>query len=91
MLPLAAGFAVSSLVAWRARATSTVLVVGIGLSLLVTCLLSKQAFVNYYLLVVGAFLLGAVTWPADEPAAERVGDADEPVAAQGDVPVPVTR
>jgi hypothetical protein len=35
----------------------------VGLTLLVTILLSKQAFMNYYFLVGGAFLIAAVAWP----------------------------
>jgi len=31
--------------------------------LVVTILLSKQAFMNYFLLVSGAFLIAAISWP----------------------------
>lgn len=47
----------------------------IGLTLLVTILLSKQAFMNYYFLVSGAFLIAAVAWPGQpepvRPAPQR--------------------
>jgi len=62
-LPLLGGGLTALAVALRAPRTAAAFAAGVGLTLLVTILLSKQAFMNYYFLVSGAFLIAAVAWP----------------------------
>jgi len=64
VLPLVGGGLTAVLIALRAPRTPAAFAAGVGLSLLVTILLSKQAFMNYYFLVSGALLIAAVAWPA---------------------------
>lgn len=61
------GLAVSMLVAVRAKPGATAFALGVGLSLLVTVLLSKQAHLNYYFPVGVALLLAVITWERDDP------------------------
>jgi len=63
LLPLVGGGLTALALALRAPRTPAAFAAGIGLTLLVTILLSKQAFMNYYFLVSGAFLIAAVAWP----------------------------
>jgi hypothetical protein len=65
VLPLSAGLVVSIAFAWRAQPTPAMFALGVGLALLATVLLSKQAFVNYYFLVGGALLVAA--WGVADP------------------------
>ncbi len=80
VLPLAGGGLTALVLAFRAPRTPAAFAAGVGLSLLVTILLSKQAFMNYYFLVSGAFLIAAVAWPSlpgptlPEPADPRLDD-----------------
>jgi hypothetical protein len=67
LLPLVGGGLTSIALALRAPRTPAAFAAGVGLTLLVTILLSKQAFMNYYFIVSGAFLIGAVAWPTQEP------------------------
>lgn len=62
-LPLLGGGLTAIALALRAPRTPAAFAAAIGLTLLVTILLSKQAFMNYYFLVSGAFLVAAVAWP----------------------------
>ncbi|WP_374457049.1 hypothetical protein [Nocardioides sp.] len=62
---LLAGLAIAAWVRATAPAGATWLVLGIGLSLLGTVLLSKQAFTNYYFLIHACAVFGAALWPAD--------------------------
>ena len=62
-LPLLGGGLTALAVALRAPRTPAAFAAGVGLTLLVTILLSKQAFMNYYFIVSGAFLIAAVAWP----------------------------
>lgn len=64
------GLVVSLLVAVRAKPGATAFALGVGLSLLVTVLLSKQAHLNYYFPVGAALLLAVITWPRDNPIPE---------------------
>lgn len=66
VLPIVAGVLVAAVVARRAPRTPTAVALGIGLSLLATVLLSKQAPENYYDLVTVALLVGAIAWPTDQ-------------------------
>jgi hypothetical protein len=69
VLPLAGGGMTALALAMRAPRTPPALAASVGLTLLVTILLSKEAFMNYYFLVSGAFLIAAVAWPTQpEPA-----------------------
>lgn len=61
------GLAVSLVIALRTRPGPTAFALGVGLSLLVTVLLSKQASVNYYGLAGTALLLAVITWREDDP------------------------
>lgn len=83
LLPLVAGLTVSGLISLRSRSGATALMLSVGLGLLVTVLLSKQAFPNYYALVQVALVAAAVTWPSPEsgsPAvvSSRVSSIDAP-------------
>lgn len=66
-LPLAAGLGTACLVAWRAPRTPAGFAGGIAVTLLVTFMLSKQAFANYYFLALGALLVAAGTWTGPAP------------------------
>jgi hypothetical protein len=61
------GAAVSLLVVLRTKAGPTAFAMGCGLSLLVTMLFAKQAFMNYYELAGSALLLAVITWDHDDP------------------------
>ncbi len=65
IMALVAGLAASFWVRFTAPTTACWLALGIGCSLLATVLLSKQAFVNYYLLIHGCFVIATVTWPRE--------------------------
>jgi hypothetical protein len=67
VLPLAGGGLTAMALARRAPRTPAAFAAAVGLTLLVTILLSKEAFMNYYYLVSGAFLIAAVTWPTQQP------------------------
>lgn len=73
VLPLLVGVAVAVLCAWRAPRTPAGFAAATGLCLMVTALLSKQAFGNYYLLTLAAFLIA-------------VAAAGPPVTAAGGEP-----
>jgi hypothetical protein len=62
-LPLLGGGLTSVALALRAPRTPPAFAAGVALTLLVTILLSKQAFMNYYFLVGGAILIAAIAWP----------------------------
>jgi len=59
VLPLLAGVLVAVIFSFTTRPGAAEFAVGIGLALLSTVLLSKQAFINYYFLIGGAFLIAA--------------------------------
>jgi hypothetical protein len=65
---LLAGLAIAGWVRATAPADATWLVLGLGLSLLGTVLLSKQAFTNYYFLIHACTVFGIALWPADHGA-----------------------
>ena len=65
------GIAVSGVVAWRTESGPTAFALCVGLGLLATVLVSKQAFVNYYMMAGSALLLAGVTWPIDDPVQTR--------------------
>jgi hypothetical protein len=67
VLPLAGGGLTALALALRTPRTPPAFAAAVGLTLLVTILLSKQAFMNYYFLVSGAFLIAAVAWPTQQP------------------------
>jgi hypothetical protein len=67
VLPLAGGGLTAIVLALRAPRTPPAFAAAVGLTLLVTILLSKEAFMNYYYLVSGAFLIAAVAWPTQKP------------------------
>lgn len=64
-LPLVGGGLTAIVLAVRAPRTPPAFAACVGLTLLVTILLSKQAFMNYYFLVSGALLIAAVAWPTE--------------------------
>lgn len=70
-----AGVLTGGVVAWRTRPGATAVCLGVGLSLLVTFLLAKQAFVNYYLVAGVALLLAGIIWPEDDPTLPRSRDS----------------
>ena len=59
-LPIATGLVVAVALALRLRPGIESFTLAVGLSLLATILLSKQAFMNYYLFVGGAFLIAGL-------------------------------
>ena len=67
VLPIAGGGLTAMALALRAPRTPAALAAGVGLTLLVTILLSKQAFMNYYFIVSGALLIATVAWPTQQP------------------------
>jgi hypothetical protein len=67
VLPLAGGGLTAIALALRAPRTPPAFAAAVGLTLLVTILLSKEAFMNYYFLVGGAFMIAAVAWPTQQP------------------------
>jgi len=67
LLPLVGGGLTALLLALRAPRNPAAFAAAVGLTLLVTILLSKQAFTNYYFLVSGALLIAAVAWPTERP------------------------
>jgi len=70
VLPLLGGALTAIALALRAPRAPAALAAAVGLTLLVTILLSKQAFMNYYFLVSGAFLIAAVAWPTQPGPAD---------------------
>jgi hypothetical protein len=81
VLPLVGGGLTAIALAIRAPRTRAAFAAAVGLTLLVTILLSKQAFMNYYFLVSGAFLIAAVAWPTQQPLTR-------PSISQGPQPFP---
>ena len=65
VLPLAWGGLTALILALRAPRTPAAFAAAVGLTLLVTILLGKQAFANYYFIVSGALLIAAVAWPTE--------------------------
>jgi hypothetical protein len=78
ILPLAGGGLTAVALALRAPRTPPAFAASFGLTLLVTILLSKQAFMNYYFLVSGALLISAVAWPTSRPPATPDGLGTQP-------------
>lgn len=68
-LSIGVGLAAAALFSWRVKPGAAQFATGIGLSILATLLFSKQAFINYYYLVGGAFLIAA--W-ASEAVPDRL-------------------
>ncbi len=68
VLPVVVGLIVALVLAWRLAPGTSAFLLTVGLSLLATVLLSKQAFVNYYLFVGSCFLLAAWTAGDADPA-----------------------
>ncbi len=84
VLPIAVGLAVALLLAWRLNPGPSAFLLTTALALLATVLLSKQAFVNYYMFVGGCLLLAA--WVAgDRDPAFRRRSLPREVAEVGDV------
>lgn len=78
VLPLLGGGLTAIILALRAPRTPAAFAAAIGLTLLVTILLSKQAFMNYYFLVAGAFLIAAVAWPTQADPAQPESPSPSP-------------
>jgi hypothetical protein len=73
VLPLLFGGLTAIALAIRAPRTPAAFAGSFGLTLLVTVLLSRASFMNYYFLVSGAFLIAAVAWPTvPEPASPKL-------------------
>lgn len=84
VLPLAAGLLTAVLCAWRMPLGPAAFATSLGLSLLVTVLLSKQAFLNYYFLVGQAWIIAA--WAQ----AMASGPVPETAVAAARRPVPAS-
>lgn len=67
------GLVVSLVIALRTKPGATAFALGVGLSLLVTVLLSKQAHLNYFFPVGVALLLAVITWDRDNPLPRSSG------------------
>jgi hypothetical protein len=65
VLPLAGGLLASAVVALRGRPGAATTAAALALGVLVTLLLSKQAFMNYYATVVAGLVTAAIAWPLD--------------------------
>ena len=65
--PLLAGLALSCLLALRLRPGATGFLLTLSLPLLLTVLVAKQAFTNYYWFIGAALALAATVWPVDDP------------------------
>jgi hypothetical protein len=65
VLPLVGGGLTALILALRAPRTPAAFAAAVGLTLLVSILLGKQAFTNYYFMVSGALLIAAVAWPTE--------------------------
>ena len=76
VLPLAAGLLVATLFAVKSRPGPAQYATGVGLALLTTVLLSKQAFLNYYFLIGGAFLVAAWAASADAVPPQPIAEDD---------------
>ena len=75
VLPLMGGGLTAIALAFRAPKTPAAFAAGVGLTLLVTILLSNQAFINYYFLVIGPPLISLVAWPTQpEPVTPVAGN-----------------
>ncbi|CAB4952772.1 unannotated protein [freshwater metagenome] len=70
-LSLVAGLTVSALVALGTRPGPTAFSLCIGLGMLATVVIAKQAFLNYYALIGAVLLLSGVGWPSDDPTQTR--------------------
>ena len=86
VLPLAAGFLVAVVAAWRVRPGLPGFLTAVSLSLLATTALSKQAFLNYYFLVGCLLLLAA--W-ASSVAEEAPPRSDRSLKRHRGTPEPV--
>ena len=73
VLPLLAGGLTALILALRAPRTPAAFAGAVGLTLLVTILLSRQAFTNYYFMVRGALLIAAVAWPTELGPTKPIG------------------
>jgi len=81
VLPVLGGGLTAITLTLRAPRTPPAFAASVGLTLLVTILLNKQAFMNYYFFVSGALLIAAVAWP--EPTADATSEpASAPLDAQ---------
>jgi hypothetical protein len=72
VIPVVGGLLTALVLARYAPRTPAAFAAAVGLTLLVTILLSKQAFPNYYFMASSALLVAAVAWPdpgTGEPAA----------------------
>jgi hypothetical protein len=91
MLPVWLGFALAVvmvlLVLWRAPRTPAGFAGGVALTMLAFFSVNKQAFCNYYFLVLGALVCAAAA--AEPPAPEPVSvPAPAPAASTGPPPAP---
>jgi hypothetical protein len=75
VLPFVGGGLTAIILALRAPRTPAAFAAAVALTLLVTILLSKQAFINYYFMVSGALLIAAVAWPMGLGPTKPVGIA----------------
>lgn len=66
VLPIVAGLLAALVLARYAPRTPAAFAAAVGLTLLVTILLSKQAFTNYYFMASSALLVAAIAWPNPE-------------------------
>lgn len=67
---LVLGGGVSALISWRCRPSAATLASGVGLSLAVAVLFSKQGHANYWGLIGGALLIAVATWSESPRQAE---------------------
>jgi hypothetical protein len=87
VLPLLGAGLTALVLALRAPRTPAAFAAAAGLTLLITILLSKQAFMNYYFMVSGALLIAAVAWPTEPGRAETISITE--VSPSSEVTTPV--
>jgi hypothetical protein len=78
LLPLLGAAMTAIALTLRAPRTPSAFVAAAGLTLLVAILLSRQAFMNYYFLVSGAFLIAAVSWPTQQALSAPKQESEDP-------------
>ena len=86
VLSIVAGVSVSWWIRRTAQPTATWTALGVGLALLATVLLSKQAYVNYYFLIYGCLVVGVAAWPRDmgQSPDGSMGGGRESLLVEGD-------
>jgi hypothetical protein len=89
VLPLLGAGMTAIALTLRAPHTPPAFVAAVGLTLLVAFLLSRQAFMNYYYLVSGTFLIAAVAWPTSQAVTAPGHESRHPASPETTVGRPL--